>query len=65
MSAEDYLWMAIGAYFVLIGCGRLPVPKGGIGDWFDEASRERFRLSLRPLGVGLIVFGVAICLRLL
>ena len=65
MSAEGYIWLVVGAYFVLIGAGRLPVPKGGIGDWFDEASHERFRLALRPFGVALMVVGDAIFLRLL
>jgi hypothetical protein len=65
MNAEGYLWIAAGFYFVMIGCGRLPVPKGGIGDWFDAASRERFRRALCPAGLGLIVVGAAICFRLL
>ena len=65
MRLEGYMWMATGAYVTLIGCGRLPLPKGGIGDWFDAAGRERFRLALRPFGVGLIVLGLARYFQLL
>jgi len=62
MSAEGYIPLAIGAYFFLIGCRRLPIPKGGISDWLDPASRERFRAALRPFGLGLIVVGLMMSL---
>jgi hypothetical protein len=39
--------MEMGAYFVLIGCGRLPVPKEGFGDWYDAAGRERYATASR------------------
>jgi len=65
MIAEGCIWVVVGAYFVLIGCGRLPLPRGGIGDWFDAVSRERFRLALQPFGVGFIGIGLTMCFRLL
>jgi hypothetical protein len=65
MTAEGFIWLAVGTYLVLVGCGRLPVPPGGAADWFEGASRERFRLALRPLGVGLIIVGVGLGFRLL
>jgi hypothetical protein len=45
MSAEGHICLAIGAYFVLIGCGRLPVPTWGISGWFDAGGRERFAIA--------------------
>jgi hypothetical protein len=47
MRAEGHICMAVEVYFARIGCGRLPVPKGGIGDWLDAASRERFATASR------------------
>ena len=64
MSAEGYIWLTIGAYLFLIGCRRLPMPNGGIGDLFDLVSRERIQKSLRFWGVSIIVVGVMIYLRL-
>ena len=65
MNAESIIWVAVGVYFLFVGCGRLPLPRGGIADWFDVASQERFRLALRPLGSGVILIGLGLGLRVL
>ena len=53
MNAESFIWQGFGVYFLLVGWGRLPLPRGGIADWFDVASQERFRLALGLLAPGL------------
>lgn len=65
MNAESLIWLVVGVYFLLVGWERLPLPRGGIADWFDVASQERFRLALRPLGCGLILIGLGFDLGVL
>ncbi len=65
MNAESLIWLVVGVYFLLVGWERLPLPGGGIADWFDVASQARFRLALRPLGCGLILIGLGFGLGVL
>jgi hypothetical protein len=65
VSAEGFFVVAVGAYFLMVGVGRWPVPRGGIADWFDGVSRERLKLAFRPVGLGVIVVGILLLFRLL